>query len=710
MGLTVQSVGLNAVEDDIKNKITKDAKIIALAGNPNVGKSTIFNKLTGLKQHTGNWPGKTVTNAVGEYKSGKNHFAFVDIPGTYSLIAHSAEEEVSRDFLLFGNPDLAVVVCDATCLERNLNLVLQVSEICPKVVVCVNLLDEAEKKGICINLELLSKKLGLPVVGTSAQKGRGLNNLIDAIKKIEKGDFKDLERVKISYPAVIEKAIKEIEEKLNGILDFFNNRWIALRILENDVEFMNKLEEHFGFSINQNPELKATVQKAKNTLLKVGIDEINFKNYLVSAFVLTAEAICDEKIIKFQNLDYKRRDFKIDRFVTGKVTGPLCMIALLALVFWITISAANYPSALLWQFFSFLEAKLFEFALLIRIPNVVSDMLIHGALRVLFWVVSVMLPPMAIFFPLFTLLEDFGYLPRVAFNLDRGFKGCSACGKQALTMCMGFGCNAAGVTGCRIIDSPRERLIAIITNSFVPCNGRFPTLIALITMFFVTNFANGFISTAILTAVILLGIGFTFLVSKILAVTLLKGEPSSFTLELPPYRKPQIVSVLLRSIFDRTVFVLLRAMAVAAPAGLVIWILANVSISNVSVLSYISEFLDPLGKAIGMDGVILLGFILGFPANEIVIPIIIMAYMGSGTLSDYNSLFELKNLLVDNGWTVTTAICTIVFTLMHWPCSTTVLTAKKETGSFYWGVVTFIIPTICGIFLCFIIKTVSNLF
>ena len=277
MGLTVQSVGLNAVEDDIKNKITKDAKIIALAGNPNVGKSTIFNKLTGLKQHTGNWPGKTVTNAVGEYKSGKNHFAFVDIPGTYSLIAHSAEEEVSRDFLLFGNPDLAVVVCDATCLERNLNLVLQVSEICPKVVVCVNLLDEAEKKGICINLELLSKKLGLPVVGTSAQKGRGLNNLIDAIKKIEKGDFKDLERVKISYPAVIEKAIKEIEEKLNGILDFFNNRWIALRILENDVEFMNKLEEHFGFSINQNPELKSTVQKAKNTLLKVGIDEINFK-------------------------------------------------------------------------------------------------------------------------------------------------------------------------------------------------------------------------------------------------------------------------------------------------------------------------------------------------------------------------------------------------------------------------------------------------
>ena len=383
---------------------------------------------------------------------------------------------------------------------------------------------------------------------------------------------------------------------------------------------------------------------------------------------------------------------------------------LLAVIFWITVSAANYPSTLLWKLFCSLEAKLFEFSISLGLPVVLAEMLFQGALRVLFWVVSVMLPPMAIFFPLFTLLEDFGYLPRVAFNLDRGFKGCSACGKQALTMCMGFGCNAAGVTGSRIIDSKRERLIAIITNSFVPCNGRFPMLIAIITMFFINSGDGGLLSALILTAVILFGIGTTFLVSKILAKTILKGEPSSFTLELPPYRKPQIGSVIIRSIFDRTVFVLLRAMSVAAPAGLIIWILANFEINNVALLSYISDFLDPFGKIIGLDGVILLGFILGFPANEIVIPIIIMVYMGNGTLTDYGSLFELKALLVDNGWTVTTAICTIVFSLMHWPCSTTVLTAKKETGSLYWSFITFITPTVCGILFCFVIAFISGLF
>ncbi len=710
MGLTLQSVGANATEIDIKNKIPKSTKVIALAGNPNVGKSTLFNKITGLKQHTGNWTGKTVTNAIGEYKDKEHHFTFVDIPGTYSLIAHSTEEEVARDFLVFGNPDLTVVVCDATCLERNLNLVLQVSEICPKLVVCVNLLDEAQKKGIYVDLKLLSQKLGLPVVGTSAQNGKGVKELINTISKTEKGCYENLKRVKVTYPEIIEKAITELETKLDNITAFFNNRWIAIRILENDASFIHKLEQHFGFSVTENIRLKDTILNVKNMLEEAGIDEITFKKYLVSGIVLSAEAICDEKTVQFKNADYKSRDLKIDRFLTGRITGPICMLLLLAVVFWITISAANYPSALLWQFFSFLEEKLFGFAISIGLPSIIADMIFHGALRVLFWVVSVMLPPMAIFFPLFTLLEDFGYLPRIAFNLDRGFKNCSACGKQALTMCMGFGCNAAGVTGCRIIDSKRERLIAIITNSFVPCNGRFPMLIAIISMFFINGNEGSILSTLILTAVILLGIGASFLVSKILALTLLKGEASSFTLELPPYRKPKIGSVIVRSMFDRTIFVLLRAISVAAPAGLLIWILANSSINGATLLSHISGFLEPFGRALGMDGVILLGFILGFPANEIVIPIIIMAYMGGGTLNEYTSLFELKNLFINNGWTTTTAICTIVFSLMHWPCSTTVLTAKKETGSFYWSFITFITPTVCGALLCFIINLVSSLF
>lgn len=710
MGLTVQSVGAKVSDVDIQKKIPKGAKVVALAGNPNVGKSTLFNKITGLKQHTGNWPGKTVTNAIGEYKDKQKHLAFVDIPGTYSLIAHSAEEEVARDFLVFGESDLTIVVCDATCLERNLNLVLQVSEICPNIIVCVNLLDEAQKKGIFIDLDSLSRKLGIPVVGTTAQKGKGIDKLINVISKVEQGEFKNLKRVTVRYPEIMEKAITELEKELNKFSSFFNNRWIAIRLLENNVSFINKIEQYFHFSVKENTELLTTLQKSKNELLEAGIDQVGFEKYLVSGFVLTAEAICDDDTVKFKNSDYKRRDLKIDKFVTGRITAPICMLLLLAVIFWITVSAANYPSVLLWELFCTLETKLFELFISLGFPVILSEMLFKGVLRVLFWVVSVMLPPMAIFFPLFTLLEDFGYLPRIAFNLDKGFKSCSACGKQALTMCMGFGCNAAGVTGSRIIDSKRERLIAIITNSFVPCNGRFPTLIAIITMFFVSGREGGLFSALILTAVILLGIGATFFISKILGKTILKGQPSSFTLELPPYRSPQIGSVIIRSIFDRTVFVLLRAMSVAAPAGLIIWVLANLKINNIALLSYISGFLDPFGKIIGLDGVILLGFILGFPANEIVIPIIIMAYMGNGTLTDYGSLGELKNLLIDNGWTATTAMCTIVFSLMHWPCSTTVLTAKKETGSFYWSFITFITPTICGIIFCFVIKLISGLF
>ena len=339
-------------------------------------------------------------------------------------------------------------------------------------------------------------------------------------------------------------------------------------------------------------------------------------------------------------------------------------------------------------------------------------LLISGAYKVLTWVVAVMLPPMAIFFPLFTLFEDLGYLPRIAFNLDKTFKKCCACGKQALTMCMGFGCNACGVTGCRIIDSPRERLIAILTNSFVPCNGRFPTLISIITMFFIganTGMFSSFLSVAILCLVILLGIFLTFIVSKILSKTLLKGEPSSFTLELPPYRTPQVGKIIVRSLFDRTLFVLGRAVSVALPAGILIWLLANVEISGVSILSHCTNFLDPFASLLGLDGVILMALILGFPANEIVMPIILMAYLQTGELIEISNVAELRNILVANGWTVITAICTMIIFLIHWPCSTTCLTIKKETGSWKWTLLSILIPTVIGFGLCFIVATVGKI-
>ena len=345
-------------------------------------------------------------------------------------------------------------------------------------------------------------------------------------------------------------------------------------------------------------------------------------------------------------------------------------------------------------------------------PPWLTGFLVDGIWRVLSAVVAVMLPPMAIFFPLFTLLEDVGYLPRIAYNLDRPFCRCNACGKQALTMCMGFGCNAAGVVGCRIIDSPRERLLAILTNAFVPCNGRFPTLIAVLSIFFVGTLGGllGSLSVALLlTLLILLGVLFTFLVTWGLSRTLLVGTPSSFTLELPPYRRPQVGRILVRSVFDRTLFVLGRAVAVAAPAGAVLYLLAHITVGDQSLLSHVAAFLDPLGRVLGLDGAILLGFILGFPANEIVLPITLMIYTAGTTLPALGGFAEIGALLTANGWGITTALCFLVFMLLHWPCSTTVLSIRRETGSWRWTAVAMALPTAVGAALCLVINALSHL-
>ena len=386
------------------------------------------------------------------------------------------------------------------------------------------------------------------------------------------------------------------------------------------------------------------------------------------------------------------------------------MLILFLFVFWITITGANYPSELLSNFLFSLEEPLYN--ILSFLPDFIRNTIVYGGYRVLAWVVSVMLPPMAIFFPLFTILEDSGYLPRIAFNLDRFFKKCNACGKQALTMCMGFGCNAVGVTGCRIIDSKRERLIAILTNSFVPCNGRFPMIIAIITIFFVglnNTFTSSLLSALLLVLVICFSVFITLIISKILSKTILKGMPSSFILELPPYRKPQYLKVIIRSIIDRTLYVLGRAIVVAIPAGIIIYILSNVYVGSSSILTICTNFLDPFADLLGLDGVILFAFILGFPANEIVVPIIIMAYMKSGVLIEYESLASLKEILVNNGWTTLTAINFIIFALIHFPCSTTLLTIKKETKSIKWTILSFIIPLFVGISLCFIVTSVYRL-
>lgn len=706
MGLTAGSTGISAVDTGlhIKKESPKD-KVIALAGNPNVGKSTVFNELTGLNQHTGNWPGKTVTNAQGSCRFRDTDYIFVDIPGTYSLMAHSAEEEVARDFICFGEPDAAVVVCDATCLERNLNLVLQTMEITRNVLVCVNLMDEAKRKKIRIDLSKLEKKLGVPVVGASARSGKGLREMMERVQELTGETPADLRPFEVRYAPELEEALAPLEELLHGReLRRLNARWVALRLIDNDETLGKALREYLKTDLLADGDIRAAVERARESLRAAGTAPEEIKDQIVKGLVTAAESICADTVF-FEHGTYNARDRRIDRILTGRWTGIPIMLLLLAVIFWITITGANYPSQLLSDGLFWVGDSLSEFFLWLGSPEWLRSMLIDGVYRVLAWVVAVMLPPMAIFFPLFTLLEDLGYLPRVAFNLDKYFKKAHTCGKQALTMCMGFGCNAAGVVGCRIIDSPRERLIATITNSFVPCNGRFPTLIAIISMFFVGAVAAPFrsaVSTLLLTGVILLGIVMTFFVSRLLSQTVLKGVPSSFTLELPPFRRPQIGKVIVRSIFDRTLFVLGRAASVAAPAGLVIWVLANVTVGGSTLLSLCSGALDPFARLLGMDGVILLAFILGFPANEIVVPIIIMAYLSTGSILELDSIAELKALLVQNGWTWATAVSTMLFSLIHWPCSTTCLTIRKETQSLKWTALSILTPTLIGMAVCFL--------
>jgi ferrous iron transport protein B len=707
--------------------------LVALAGNPNVGKTTVFNKLTGLRQHTGNWPGKTVVRAEGAFAHRGRRVKVVDLPGTYSLQAGSADEEVARDFIVFGRPDVTVVVVDATRLERNLNLVLQVLEITDRVVVCLNLVDEARRHGVSVDAERLEESLGVPVVPTVARSGEGIDALLNAVEAVATGERTTTPYRLESHAPEVETAIAELVPTIERAYPTVaNSRWVALRLLNADsaveeavrdgeLGLLTDAQAPSSNGADREPAEAAENGEAIREVLDTASElrwnlRPDFHDALMERVYGAAQGIAEGAQERGLRAMGHRLDRTLDRILTSRVFGFPLMLAILALVFWITIEGANVPSQMLATLLidnghSWLQGL----GQSIGMPWWLSGFLFDGVYLATAWVVSVMLPPMAIFFPLFTLLEDFGYLPRVAFNLDGMFRRVGAHGKQALTMAMGFGCNAAGVVATRVIDSPRERLIAIITNNFSLCNGRWPTQILIATIFIgalAPAHLAGLVSAAAVVGIALLGIGFMFFASWLLSSTVLRGEATSFSLELPPYRPPRVLQTLYTSVIDRTLIVLWRAVVFAVPAGAVIWLSANITFGGTSVAEHLITWLNPVGVLIGMNGVILLAYVVAIPANEIVIPTVLMLTVlatgldlgqGAGVMFELDSTMAMADVLQAGGWTLLTGVSLMLFSLLHNPCSTTIYTIYKETGSAKWTAVATFLPLALGFVVTFLV-------
>ena len=644
-------------------------------GNPNVGKSSLFNCLTHRSEHTGNWTGKTVASASGEFVYKDTLWKVVDLPGTYSLHYESEEEKVASRYVLERDYDLAIVVADASNLEKGMTLLFEVLDITNRVILCVNLIDEARKMKISIHEELLKQRIDIPVVFMSVKNGVGVVELCE-----EMNHFQENEVPKIVHDSKIKHYLEWMQKK------YSESQGVLLHYLT---------DEDFCTECFSSKDL-SSFRFYKHYITRYEI---------ISSYYHYASNLL-QGVIDRKNMKEKKEDFLLNKLFTNRFTWFFMLVLLLFVILWLTIFFSNIPSNFLMNFFSSLEPFLYQF--LSFLPDTIVDPLVFGGYRTLYSVVSVMTPPMLIFFPLFSLLEDYGVLPRVAFLLDKPFSRCGSCGKQSLTMCMGLGCNAVGVTGARIMENKKMRILSILTNVFMPCNGRFPAMIVMIEMFFVSDHSlvGSIYAAAILCGIIMLGIFITFLVTKLLNHFLFKEEKAMFIMELPTFRKPNILTTIVHAIKDKAIDVLKRAVMISFPAGLILFFAANIFVSGTSIFGWLVSFLNPFGQLLGVDGVILLSFLFGLPANEIVIPVMLLGYLNSGSLVSYDSVDALKNILVLQGWDTLVALKFLILSLCHFPCATTLMTIKKETNSIFYTILAFLIPTVIGFGLCFIITLI----